>query len=109
MQEALALWEDRERQTREFLLTLDHAKASLARGEGRVVTEESMRQLADEVKSEDAPAFSPNSPRAADGANADRSLARCRVSWLPPEPNGRGSVRWPRYPVPHGPATLTAP
>jgi Arc/MetJ-type ribon-helix-helix transcriptional regulator len=50
VQEALALWEDRERQRTEFLLTLDHAKASLARGEGRVISEDSMRQLADEVK-----------------------------------------------------------
>jgi len=50
VQEALALWEDRERRRTEFLLTLDHAKASLARGEGRVITEESMRQLSDEVK-----------------------------------------------------------
>jgi hypothetical protein len=50
VQEALALWEDRERQRAEFLLTLDDARASLARGEGRVITEESMRQLAKEVK-----------------------------------------------------------
>lgn len=48
--EALALWEERERQRAEFVLTLDSAKASIARGEGRVITEESMRQLADEVK-----------------------------------------------------------
>jgi Arc/MetJ-type ribon-helix-helix transcriptional regulator len=48
--EALALWEERERQRTEFLLTLDEAKASLARGDGRVVTQESMRQLAAEVK-----------------------------------------------------------
>jgi Arc/MetJ-type ribon-helix-helix transcriptional regulator len=50
VREALALWEDRERQRAEFLLTLDDAKASLGRGEGRVITQESMRQLADEVK-----------------------------------------------------------
>ena len=50
VQEALALWEDRERQRAEFLLTLDDAKASLARGAGRVITQESMRQLAEEVK-----------------------------------------------------------
>ena len=48
--EALALWEERERQRAEFLLTLDEARASLARGEGRVITQESMRQLAIEVK-----------------------------------------------------------
>ena len=50
VQEALALWEERERQRTEFLLTLDAAKASLARGEGRVITQESMQQLAREVK-----------------------------------------------------------
>ena len=50
VQEALALWEERERQRTEFLLTLDEAKASLARGEGRVITQESMQQLARDVK-----------------------------------------------------------
>ena len=48
--EALALWEERERQRAEFLLTLDEAKAALANGQGRVINEESMRELADEVK-----------------------------------------------------------
>lgn len=50
VREALALWEERERQRAEFLLTLEDARASLARGEGRVVTEESVRDLAAEVK-----------------------------------------------------------
>jgi Arc/MetJ-type ribon-helix-helix transcriptional regulator len=50
VQEALALWEERERQRAEFLLTLDDARASLARGEGRVITQENMQQLASEVK-----------------------------------------------------------
>lgn len=50
VQEALALWEERERQRAEFLLTLDEARASLARGEGRVITPENMQQLASEVK-----------------------------------------------------------
>jgi putative addiction module CopG family antidote len=50
VQEALALWEERERQRAAFLLTLDDARASLARGEGRVITPESMRQLAHDVK-----------------------------------------------------------
>ena len=50
VQEALALWEERERRRAEFLLTLDDAKASLARGDGRVITPESMQQLAQEVK-----------------------------------------------------------
>jgi len=42
VQEALALWEERERRRAEFLATIDDAKASLARGEGRVITEQSM-------------------------------------------------------------------
>ncbi len=50
LSEALALWEERERGRIEFLTTLDVAKASLARGEGRVITQESMRELAAEVK-----------------------------------------------------------
>jgi Arc/MetJ-type ribon-helix-helix transcriptional regulator len=50
VQEALALWEERERQRTEFLLTLDDARASLARGEGREITQQSMQQLAHEVK-----------------------------------------------------------
>ncbi len=50
VQEALALWEERERQRAEFLLTLDEARESIARGEGRAVTQESMRELAADVK-----------------------------------------------------------
>ena len=48
--EALALWDERERQRAEFLVTLEDARASLARCEGRVITQESMQQLASEVK-----------------------------------------------------------
>jgi Arc/MetJ-type ribon-helix-helix transcriptional regulator len=47
---ALALWEDRERQRAEFLLTIDDARASLSRGEGRAITQDSVRELAAEVK-----------------------------------------------------------
>ena len=50
IQEALALWEERERQRAEFLLTLRDARDALARGEGRVITEESVKQLANDVK-----------------------------------------------------------
>jgi putative addiction module CopG family antidote len=50
VEEALSLWEERERKRAEFLATLHDAKASLARGEGRVITQESMRELAEEVK-----------------------------------------------------------
>lgn len=50
VEEALSLWEERERKRAEFLATLDEAEASVARGEGRVITQESMRELAEEVK-----------------------------------------------------------
>ena len=49
LEEALSLWEERERKRAELLATLDEAEASLARGEGRVITQESMRDLAEEV------------------------------------------------------------
>lgn len=51
VREALALWEQRERARAQILAAVDAADASLARGEGRSITQESMRQLADEVKS----------------------------------------------------------
>jgi putative addiction module CopG family antidote len=50
VQEALSLWEQRERTRAEILAAVDVAEASVARGERRVITQESMRQLADEVK-----------------------------------------------------------
>jgi Arc/MetJ-type ribon-helix-helix transcriptional regulator len=50
VKEALSLWEERERTRAEILAAVDEAEASLARGEGRPITEESMRQLAEDVK-----------------------------------------------------------
>ena len=50
VQEALDLWEERERNRAQILASVDHAEASLARGKGREITEESMRQLASDVK-----------------------------------------------------------
>ena len=50
IQEALSLWEERERTRAEILAGVDRAEASIARGEGRMITQDSMRQLADEVK-----------------------------------------------------------
>ncbi len=50
VEEALSLWEERERKRVEFLATLDEAKTAVARGEGRAITKESMRELAAEVK-----------------------------------------------------------
>lgn len=50
IREALKLWEQRERARAEILASVDAAEAALARGEGRAITEESMRHLAEEVK-----------------------------------------------------------
>ena len=50
VQEALALWEERERRRLQILASLDEAEASLARGEGRPITEESMTALAKDIK-----------------------------------------------------------
>jgi Arc/MetJ-type ribon-helix-helix transcriptional regulator len=47
--EALSLWEERERTRAEILAAVDEAEASLARGEGRAITQESMRELAQQV------------------------------------------------------------
>ncbi len=51
VREALALWEQRERGRAQILAAVDAAEASLARGMGRPITQESVRQLAGEVKS----------------------------------------------------------
>ena len=50
VQEALALWEERERRRIEILAMLDEADASFARGEGIPITEESVKVLAEEAK-----------------------------------------------------------
>lgn len=50
VQEALALWEARERTRAEVLAAVDKAEASLANGGGRVIDESSMQELASEVK-----------------------------------------------------------
>jgi len=50
VQDALSLWEERERKRAEFVATLDDARASLMHGEGRTITQESMRELAEDVK-----------------------------------------------------------
>lgn len=48
--EALLLWEERERKRAEILAAVDAAEASIARGEGIVINEQSMRELAERVK-----------------------------------------------------------
>jgi antitoxin ParD1/3/4 len=51
VEEALRLWEERERTRAEILAAVDLAEASLARGEGRVIaTEQDVRDLANDVK-----------------------------------------------------------
>ena len=50
VKEAFSLWEERERTRAEILAAVDEAEASLARGEGRTITQESMRELAESVK-----------------------------------------------------------
>ena len=50
VQEALALWEERERRRLEIVAMVEEADASLARGEGREITAESMKALAEEIK-----------------------------------------------------------
>jgi putative addiction module CopG family antidote len=50
VEEALRLWEERERTRAEILAAVDAAEASLDRGEGIEVTEQSMRELGEGVK-----------------------------------------------------------
>ena len=50
VRDALSLWEARERKRAEILAALDEAETSLARGEGRPVTQKAMEALADQVK-----------------------------------------------------------
>lgn len=48
--EALSLWEERERARAAILLAVDEADAALARGASRAITQQSVRNLAAEVK-----------------------------------------------------------
>jgi hypothetical protein len=48
--EALSLWAERERTRAEILAAVDEAESSLARGQGRTITRESVREPADDVK-----------------------------------------------------------
>jgi putative addiction module CopG family antidote len=50
VQEALSLWEGRERKRADFLASLDEAEAALVRREGLIITQQSMRELAEQVK-----------------------------------------------------------
>jgi hypothetical protein len=59
-QKAFSLWEKRERMRAEIFTAVDEGEASLVRGEGRTITQESMHELAESV---DAPALPPNKIR----------------------------------------------
>ncbi len=50
IEEALSLWEERERARAEILAAVDDAEASLAGGEGRAITPRSTHELAEGVK-----------------------------------------------------------
>jgi Arc/MetJ-type ribon-helix-helix transcriptional regulator len=50
VQEALTLWEERERARAEILAAVDEAEDSLANGQGRAITQQSMRDLAQQLK-----------------------------------------------------------
>jgi putative addiction module CopG family antidote len=50
VREALSLWEERERARAEILAAVDAAEDSIARGEGRELTPDSMRELSSKVK-----------------------------------------------------------
>jgi putative addiction module CopG family antidote len=63
VQEALALWEERERTRAEILAAVDEGEASLARGEGRMITQQSVRDLAAEVKRRGRARLSTEQPR----------------------------------------------
>src|SRR5437764_6911643 len=75
VREALALWEERERKRAEFLATLDDARSSLDRGEGISMTEESMRELAGDVKQRGLTRLAPSSSRV---SGSSRSAASGR-------------------------------
>jgi putative addiction module CopG family antidote len=50
VKEALSLWEERERTRAEILIAVDEAETSLALGEGRAITQQFMRELAEDIK-----------------------------------------------------------
>ena len=50
VRQALSLWEERERIRLEIIAAVDVAEASIAGGEGLVITQQSIRALAEEVK-----------------------------------------------------------
>jgi Arc/MetJ-type ribon-helix-helix transcriptional regulator len=64
VQEALSLWEERERARVELIASLEEAEAFIDRGEGIVITPESMRELAEDVKQRGRARLSAKQPSA---------------------------------------------
>ncbi len=50
VKETFSFWEERARARAEILAAVDEVVSSLARGEGRFVTQESMGELAEDIK-----------------------------------------------------------
>lgn len=50
IKEALSLWEERERARAEILVAVDEAEVSVVHGDGQIITQKSMRELAEDVK-----------------------------------------------------------
>jgi Arc/MetJ-type ribon-helix-helix transcriptional regulator len=48
--QALEMWVERERYRMELIAAVEIADAEIARGEGRIITEESMEELKESVK-----------------------------------------------------------
>ena len=64
VQEALSLWEERERRRFEILVAVDRAEASLARDEGRrITTPEEVTQLAADIKRRGLARLAEQNPR----------------------------------------------
>ncbi|MEI9814141.1 MAG: type II toxin-antitoxin system ParD family antitoxin [Acidobacteriota bacterium] len=60
VQEALALWEERERERAGFFATLQDARSGA--GRGQAITEESVRYIAEDVKRRGAARFAAEQP-----------------------------------------------
>jgi Arc/MetJ-type ribon-helix-helix transcriptional regulator len=63
-EEAMSLWEERERRRMEILAAVDASEASLARGEGRRVTSrQQTSQLADDINRRGMDRLAAGNPR----------------------------------------------
>ena len=73
LQEALLLWEERERYRAEILAAVDASEQSLALGAGRIITETSMRLLAEDVKQRGRARLAAEQPACAASPQANSS------------------------------------